>query len=204
MNARRKLVLVDGSGYLYRAFHALPPLHEFARRADRRRARRAQHAAEAVQGRIAGADRGRVRCAGHARFATSCSSNTRRQRTPMPDDLRSQLQPLLDCVEAMGLPLLRIDGVEADDVIGTLAKQAAAQDIDVLISTGDKDMAQLVNERITLVNTMTGSRLDRARREEQVRCLSRTDRSTTSRWSATPSTTFRASPKSGRRPPRNG
>ena len=83
------------------------------------------------------------------------------QRTPMPDDLRSQLQPLLDCVEAMGLPLLRITGVEADDVIGTLAKQAAAQDMDVLISTGDKDIAQIVDERITLVNTMTDSRLDR-------------------------------------------
>jgi DNA polymerase I len=83
-------------------------------------------------------------------------------RQPMPDELRSQVQPLLDCVRAMGLPLLRIEGVEADDVIGTLAKQGAAQDIDVLISTGDKDMAQLVNERIGLVNTMTGSRLDRA------------------------------------------
>src|SRR5918999_5438777 len=79
----------------------------------------------------------------------------------MPDDLRSQLQPLLDAVKAMGLPLLRINGVEADDVIGTLAKRAASQGIDVLISTGDKDMAQLVDERITLVNTMTGSRLDR-------------------------------------------
>jgi DNA polymerase-1 len=84
------------------------------------------------------------------------------QRTPMPDDLRTQLQPLLDCVQAMGLPLLRIDGVEADDVIGTLATRAAASDMDVLISTGDKDMAQLVSERISLVNTMTGSRLDRA------------------------------------------
>src|SRR5437868_14304305 len=77
-------------------------------------------------------------------------------RQPMPDDLRAQLQPLLDCVQSMGLPLLRIAGVEADDVIGTLAQQAAAQDIDVLISTGDKDMAQLVNDRIMLVNTMTG------------------------------------------------
>src|SRR5690606_26779077 len=83
------------------------------------------------------------------------------QRTPMPDDLRAQLQPLLDCVTHMGLPLLRVDGVEADDVIGTLACQAAAKDMDVLISTGDKDMAQLVSERITLINTMTGSRLDR-------------------------------------------
>jgi DNA polymerase-1 len=84
------------------------------------------------------------------------------QRQPMPDDLRAQLQPLLDCVAAMGLPLLRVEGVEADDVIGTLAQQAAAADIDVLISTGDKDMAQLVSPHIMLVNTMTGSRLDRA------------------------------------------
>src|SRR5688500_20393960 len=80
----------------------------------------------------------------------------------MPDDSRVPLQPLLDCVTHMGLPLLRVDGVEADDVIGTLACQASASDMDVLISTGDKDMAQLVGERITLINTMTGSRLDRA------------------------------------------
>src|SRR5688500_12498795 len=80
----------------------------------------------------------------------------------MPDDSRVPLQPLLDCVTHMGLPLLRVDGVEADDVIGTLACQASASDMDVLISTGDKDMAQLVGERISLINTMTGSRLDRA------------------------------------------
>jgi DNA polymerase-1 len=80
----------------------------------------------------------------------------------MPDDLRSQVQPLLDAVAALGLPLLRIAGVEADDVIGTLARQAADLGYDVLISTGDKDMAQLVGPRITLVNTMTNTRLDRA------------------------------------------
>jgi DNA polymerase-1 len=79
----------------------------------------------------------------------------------MPDDLRSQVQPLLDAVAALGLPLLRIAGVEADDVIGTLAKQAADSGYDVLISTGDKDMAQLVGPRITLVNTMTNTRMDR-------------------------------------------
>jgi DNA polymerase-1 len=82
-------------------------------------------------------------------------------RAPMPDDLRSQTQPLLELVQAMGLPMLRVTGVEADDVIGTLAIQAAAQGIDVLISTGDKDMAQLVSPHITLINTMTGSRYDR-------------------------------------------
>ncbi len=160
MNARRKLVLVDGSGYLYRAFHALPPLQN-------------------SRGEPTGAVLGVVNMlnklckeespeliavvfdAPGRTFRDELFEQYKAQRTPMPDDLRSQLQPLLDCVEAMGLPLLRISGVEADDVIGTLARQAAAQDIDVLISTGDKDIAQMVGERITLVNTMTDSRLDR-------------------------------------------
>jgi DNA polymerase-1 len=160
MNARRKLVLVDGSGYLYRAFHALPPLAN-------------------SRGEPTGAVLGVVNMlnklckdespeliavvfdAPGRTFRDDLFEQYKAQRTPMPDDLRSQLQPLLDCVEAMGLPLLRITGVEADDVIGTLAKQAAAQDMDVLISTGDKDIAQIVGERITLVNTMTDSRLDR-------------------------------------------
>jgi DNA polymerase I len=161
MDARRKLVLVDGSSYLYRAFHALPPLSN-------------------SKGEPTGAVLGVLNMlqklckeespeliavvfdAPGRTFRDELFEAYKAQRTPMPDDLRAQLQPLLDCVDAMGLPLLRIDGVEADDVIGTLAKRAAASDIDVLISTGDKDMAQLVNERITLVNTMTGSRLDRA------------------------------------------
>ncbi|MCC7199052.1 MAG: DNA polymerase I, partial [Gammaproteobacteria bacterium] len=82
-------------------------------------------------------------------------------RPPMPDDLRAQVGPLLEAVEAMGLPLLRIAGVEADDVIGTLARRGAQSGLEVLISTGDKDMAQLVSDRITLVNTMTNTRLDR-------------------------------------------
>jgi DNA polymerase-1 len=161
MNARRKLVLVDGSSYLYRAFHALPPLSN-------------------SKGEPTGAVLGVLNmlqklCKEEApqliavvfdapgrTFRDALFDAYKAQRAPMPDELRAQLQPLLDCVQAMGLPLLRIDGVEADDVIGTLARQAAANDIDVLISTGDKDMAQLVSERITLVNTMTGSRLDRA------------------------------------------
>ena len=160
MNARRKLVLVDGSGYLYRAFHALPPLQN-------------------SRGEPTGAVLGVVNMlnklcreespeliavvfdAPGRTFRDELFEQYKAQRTPMPDDLRAQLQPLLDCVEAMGLPLLRITGVEADDVIGTLAKQAAAQDMDVLISTGDKDIAQMVGDRITLVNTMFDSRLDR-------------------------------------------
>jgi DNA polymerase-1 len=84
------------------------------------------------------------------------------QRPPMPDDLRAQVEPLLEAVEALGLPLLRVAGVEADDVIGTLARQAAAAGLKVVISTGDKDMAQLVDDRVTLVNTMTDTALDRA------------------------------------------
>jgi DNA polymerase-1 len=161
MSERRKLVLVDGSGYLYRAFHALPPLTN-------------------SRGEPTGAVLGVLNMiqkllkeespdyiaivfdAPGKTFRDQLFEQYKAQRTPMPDDLRAQLQPLLDCVQHMGLPLLRINGVEADDVIGTLACQAASSDLDVLISTGDKDMAQLVSERISLINTMTGSRLDRA------------------------------------------
>jgi DNA polymerase-1 len=82
-------------------------------------------------------------------------------RPPMPDDLRAQVQPILDAVEAMGLPLLRVEGVEADDVIGTLCAEAEDQGLRVLVSTGDKDLAQLVTDKVTLVNTMDDSRLDR-------------------------------------------
>ena len=160
MSARRKLVLVDGSGYLYRAFHALPPLSN-------------------SKGEPTGAVLGVLNMlqklckeenpeliavvfdAPGRTFRDDLFEAYKAQRSPMPDDLRSQLQPLLECVVAMGLPLIRIEGVEADDVIGTLAVRAARDDVDVLISTGDKDMAQLVRDRITLVNTMTGSRLDR-------------------------------------------
>ncbi len=80
----------------------------------------------------------------------------------MPDDLRVQIGPLVEAIPALGLPMLRIEGVEADDVIGTLAERAASEGLEVVISTGDKDMAQLVNDRITLVNTMFDTKLDRA------------------------------------------
>jgi DNA polymerase-1 len=161
MAAQRKLVLVDGSGYLYRAFHALPPLSNSRGEPtgavlgvlNMLQKLRKEEAPELIAV---------VFDAPGKTFRDALFEAYKAQRTPMPDELRSQLQPLLDSVAAMGLPLLRVEGVEADDVIGTLAQQAAAQGFDVLISTGDKDMAQLVNERITLVNTMTGSRLDRA------------------------------------------
>ncbi len=160
MSTRRKLVLVDGSSYLYRAFHALPPLSNSK-----------GEPTGAVLGVLNMLQKlckeespqliGVVFDAPGRTFRDDLFEAYKAQRSPMPDDLRSQLQPLLDCVVAMGLPLIRIEGVEADDVIGTLAVRAAREDVDVLISTGDKDMAQLVRDRITLVNTMTGSRLDR-------------------------------------------
>jgi DNA polymerase I len=156
-----KLVLVDGSSYLYRAFHALPPL-------------------TSSKGEPTGAVLGVLNMlnkllkdeapqrvavvfdASGRTFRDELFDQYKAHRTPMPDDLRSQVSPLLEAVEALGLPLLRVSGVEADDVIGTLAIQGAEAGFDVLISTGDKDMAQLVGARIELVNTMSNTRLDRA------------------------------------------
>jgi DNA polymerase-1 len=160
MPDRADLVLVDGSSYLYRAFHALPPftnsrgeptgavlgvvnmLLKFLR--------------EQEPARIAV-----VFDAPGPTFRDALFAQYKAHRPPMPDDLRAQVEPLLDTVRALGLPLLRHSGVEADDVIGTLARRAAESGLSVLISTGDKDMAQLVGPRVTLVNTMTGSVYDR-------------------------------------------
>jgi len=160
MTGTGKLWLVDGSSYLYRAFHALPPL-------------------TSSRGEPTGAVLGVLNMlnkllkeespdriaivfdAPGRTFRDDLFEEYKAHRPPMPDDLRAQLEPLLAAVEAMGLPLLRVPGVEADDVIGTLASQAAGRGLNTVISTGDKDMAQLVSERIGLVNTMTGSRLDR-------------------------------------------
>jgi len=154
------LVLIDGSSYLYRAYHALPALSN-------------------SQGEPTGALHGvltmilkLVREEQPARIAVvfdapgktfrdEIYAEYKATRPPMPDDLRSQVQPILDAIEAMGLPLLRVDGVEADDVIGTLGQQAASKGLNVLVSTGDKDLAQLVNDHVTLVNTMDDSTLDR-------------------------------------------
>ena len=156
-----KLILVDGSSYLYRAFHALPPLSN-------------------SKGEPTGAVLGVLNMlnkmvkeeapqriavvfdAPGRTFRDDLFDQYKAHRAPMPDDLRSQVQPLLDAVAAMGLPLLRVPGVEADDVIGTLAVQGAASGYEVLISTGDKDMAQLVGPQIGLINTMSNTRLDRA------------------------------------------
>jgi DNA polymerase I len=156
-----KLILVDGSGYLYRAFNALPPL---------------SNSKGEPTGAILGVlnmlnkmikeespDRIAVVFDAPGRtFRDDLFEQYKAHRPPMPDDLRSQVQPLYDAVAAMGLALLRVPGVEADDVIGTLAKQGAASGYEVLISTGDKDMAQLVGPNIGLINTMSNTRLDRA------------------------------------------
>ncbi len=157
----RTLVLVDGSSYLYRAFHALPPL---------------TNSRGEPTGAVLGVLNMLLRMqreqnpelvavvfdAPGKTFRDELFAEYKAHRPPMPDDLRAQIEPLIDAVQALGLPLLRIAGVEADDVIGTLAQRAVDSGLQVLISTGDKDMAQLVNERVTLVNTMTNSSLDRA------------------------------------------
>jgi DNA polymerase-1 len=155
------LVLVDGSSYLYRAFHALPPLTNSKGEPTgavlgvlNMLLKLVKEQEPALIGVVFDAP-GRT-------FRDDLFAQYKANRPPMPDDLRAQVAPLIDAVQALGLPLLRIEGVEADDVIGTLARRAAADGLRVLISTGDKDMAQLVDDRVTLVNTMTDSSLDRA------------------------------------------
>ena len=154
------LVLVDGSSYLYRAYHALPPLTNSKGEPTgavygvanmlRKLLREVKPERMAV-----------VFDAPGKTFRDAMFEAYKANRPPMPDDLAAQLPVLMELVEAMGLPLLQVPGVEADDVIGTLAREAAARGEDVLISTGDKDMAQLVDGHITLVNTMTDTVLDR-------------------------------------------
>jgi len=155
-----KLILIDGSSYLYRAFHALPPLTN-------------------ARGEPTGALFGVVNmlratlkaqpeylafvCDAPGRtFRDDLYDDYKANRPPMPDDLRAQVEPMMAIVGALGFPILCVPGVEADDVIGTLALDAQRQGIDVTISTGDKDLAQLVGPRVTLINTMTNVTLDTA------------------------------------------
>ncbi len=161
MKQTAPLILVDGSSYLYRAFHAMF-------KADLRN--KAGEPTGAVRGVTAMLRRlekdypqsniAVVFDAKGKTFRDDIYPEYKAQRPPMPDDLRSQIQPVHDIVRAMGFPLLMIEGVEADDVIGTLAQQATEKGIDVIVSTGDKDMAQLVNQHVTLVNTMTETVMD--------------------------------------------
>ncbi len=158
------LLLVDGSSYLYRAFHAMPDLRNslgeptgaiygvlnMLRRLD------SDYKARDVAYKACVFDaKGKT-------FRDHWYPEYKANRPSMPDDLRLQIEPIHEGVAACGWPILMVDGVEADDVIGTLARQAAAQGIDVVISTGDKDLAQLVDEHITLVNTMSNEALDAA------------------------------------------
>lgn len=160
MIEKTPLILVDGSSYLYRAYHALPPLTN-------------------SKGKPTGAVKGVINMmrrlqkdypkstlvvvfdAKGKTFRDDMYSEYKANRPSMPDDLRIQIEPIHQIIQAMGLPMLIIDGVEADDVIGTLAVQATGIEQPVIVSTGDKDIAQLVNEHITLVNTMTNTLLDR-------------------------------------------
>jgi DNA polymerase-1 len=160
MSAAPDLVLVDGSSYLYRAFHALPPFTNSR-----------GEPTGAVYGVINMLLRflkdyepphiGVVFDAPGRTFRDDLFAEYKAHRPPMPDDLRAQIEPLLEAVRGLGLPLLRIGGVEADDVIGTLARRAVSAGMTVLISTGDKDMAQLVDGRVRLINTMSNTLLDR-------------------------------------------
>jgi len=159
--AQTPLVLVDGSSYLYRAFHALPPLTT-STGLPTGAVKGVLNMLLSLRKQYPDSPFAVVFDAKGPTFRDELFEHYKSHRPPMPDDLRVQIEPLHACVRALGLPLLCIDGVEADDVIGTLACSSAAAERPVVISTGDKDMAQLVNGHISLVNTMTGSRLDRA------------------------------------------
>jgi DNA polymerase-1 len=160
------LLLVDGSSYLYRAFHALPDL-----RSPSNQPTGAVYGVIAMLRRLESDYKADYRAvvfdAKGKTFRDDWYPEYKAHRPPMPDDLVAQIEPLHACVTALGWPLLMIDGVEADDVIGTLARQAAAAGIETVISTGDKDMAQLVDAHVRLVNTMSNETLDAAAVQEK-------------------------------------
>lgn len=154
------LVLIDGSSYLYRAFHALPNLSN-----SKGEPTGAMHGVLTMIAKLvreqAAAKIVVVFDAPGKTFRDEIYADYKATRPPMPDELRSQIEPILDAVQAMGLPLLRVEGIEADDVIGTLCRTGTASGKNILVSTGDKDLAQLVSDGVTLVNTMDDSTLDR-------------------------------------------
>jgi DNA polymerase-1 len=157
----KTLLLVDGSSYLYRAFHALPDL----RNAAGEPTGAIYGVLNMLRRLLADYKADYAACVFDARgktFRDDLYDKYKANRAPMPDDLGSQVGPLLEAIRAWGWPLLQIDGVEADDVIGTLAREADRRGMRCVISTGDKDLAQLVSERVTLVNTMSNERLDPA------------------------------------------
>jgi DNA polymerase I len=157
----KTLLLVDGSSYLYRAFHALPDL-----RSPDGYPTGAMHGMVNMLRRLrADYPAAYIACVFDAKgktFRDDLYPEYKATRASMPDDLRLQIEPIHEAVKAMGWPILMVEGVEADDVIGTLAVQAAQAGMDVVVSTGDKDLAQLVNERVMLINTMSNEKLDQA------------------------------------------
>nr|WP_314741111.1 DNA polymerase I [uncultured Haemophilus sp.] len=158
--AQNPLVLVDGSSYLYRAFHAFPPLTN--REGEPTGAM--YGVLNMLKSLITQVEPSHIAVVFDAKgktFRDELFEQYKSHRPPMPDDLRAQIQPLHSIIKALGIPLISVEGVEADDVIGTLAVQAAKDGKHVLISTGDKDMAQLVNDHIMLINTMNNTLLDR-------------------------------------------
>ena len=159
MSESKQLILVDGSSYLFRAFHALPPLLN----SKGQPTGAVKGVINMIRALIKGHPDSNIAIVFDAKgktFRSDVYSDYKANRPPMPDELRSQIEPIHRIVESMGLPMLIISGVEADDVIGTLAGQASVENIKTLISTGDKDLAQLVNDDVTLMNTMTNELLD--------------------------------------------
>jgi DNA polymerase-1 len=156
---QKTLLLVDGSSYLYRAFHALPDLRSpdgeptGALYGIINMLRRLRHDYPASYAACVFDAKGKT-------FRDDLYQDYKATRAAMPEDLVKQVEPIHEAVRILGWPILTVEGVEADDVIGTLARQAAAQGINTVVSTGDKDMAQLVNDRVTLVNTMSNEKLD--------------------------------------------
>ena len=158
---RRRLVLVDGSSYLYRAFHALPALTNSKGRPTGA-AYGMTNMLKRLEAEVAPELAAVVFDAKGKTFRDDLYPEYKANRPPMPGELRAQIEPIHALVRALGFPVLEVGGVEADDVIGTLAEKGKEAGLDVLVSTGDKDMAQLVDEHVTMVNTMDGAVLDAA------------------------------------------
>jgi len=163
MTDKKTLVLVDGSSYLYRAFHAMPDLRAVpgdptspATGAIRGMINMMQALRKEVTADYAVC----VFDASGPTFRDALYTEYKATRSPMPDDLRSQIEPIHQVVDLLGWKVVAVPGVEADDVIATLANVAAAQGIEVIVSSGDKDLSQLVNEHITIIDTMSGKRRD--------------------------------------------
>ena len=154
-----RLILVDGSSYLFRAYHALPPLTN----SKGLNTGAAKGVIGMIRKLVADYDGDQVVVVFDAKgptFRHEMYADYKANRPPMPDELREQIEPIHAAIKAMGLPLICIGGVEADDVIGTLSVEAAGSGREVVISTGDKDMAQLVNDKVTLINTMNNTAMD--------------------------------------------